>query len=225
MTSTPGTDPRSDPRSELSSEPAAGTGARRGRPGYDTATVLRICVDMFTKHGYDATSMGMLAERLGISKSAIYHHVPSKLDILRQALDAALDPLEEAFQQHLANPEPTALATLRALMAETIEVLIERRPYVLLLLRLRGNSEIEVAAMQRRRQLDRLTATIVEQAIAEGSIRGDLNPGNVARYMFGTINSLVEWLRVDDSMSTESAKRGVISLLFEGLETSRPTLQ
>ena len=213
MTSTPATNPRS--------EASGTTGARRGRPGYDTATVLSICVDMFTKHGYDATSMGMLAERLGISKSAIYHHVPSKLDILRQALAAALDPLEEAFRYHIANPEPTALATLRALMSETIEVLVERRPYVLLLLRLRGNSEVELAAMQRRRKLDRLTASIVEQAIEEGSIRGDLNPGNVARYMFGTINSLVEWLRVDDSMSTESAKRGVLSLLFEGLETSR----
>ena len=65
MASTPGTTPQPTP--------VAATGARRGRPGYDTATVLSICVDMFTKHGYDATSMGMLAERLGISKSAIYH--------------------------------------------------------------------------------------------------------------------------------------------------------
>ena len=104
MTSTPATNPRS--------EASGTTGARRGRPGYDTATVLSICVDMFTKHGYDATSMGMLAERLGISKSAIYHHVPSKLDILRQALDAALDPLEEAFRYHIAkcswNAAPTS---------------------------------------------------------------------------------------------------------------------
>jgi AcrR family transcriptional regulator len=51
--------------------------AKRGRPGYDQQSVLRIAVDVFNRHGYDATSMGILADNLGISKSAIYHHVPS----------------------------------------------------------------------------------------------------------------------------------------------------
>ena len=56
---------------------------KRGRPGYDQESVLSIAVEVFNKHGYDATSMGKLAENLGISKSAIYHHVPSKGDLLR----------------------------------------------------------------------------------------------------------------------------------------------
>ncbi|MEG1445629.1 TetR/AcrR family transcriptional regulator, partial [Glutamicibacter sp.] len=44
--------------------------AKRGRPGYDQETVLRIAVEAFNEYGYDATSMGKLADRLGISKSA-----------------------------------------------------------------------------------------------------------------------------------------------------------
>ncbi len=67
--------------------------ARRGRPGYDQATVLRRAIELFNRQGYDATSMGDLAAELGLTKSAIYHHVPSKEPLLAAALDEALDGL------------------------------------------------------------------------------------------------------------------------------------
>ena len=70
------------------------TAARRGRPGYDQHGILEVAVAAFNEFGYDATSVGVLAERLGLSKSAIYHHVASKDELLRLALDEALDGLE-----------------------------------------------------------------------------------------------------------------------------------
>ena len=64
---------------------------RRGRPGYDAATVLRRAIELFNRQGYEGASMGDLAGELGLSKSAIYHHVPSKESLLAAALDEALD--------------------------------------------------------------------------------------------------------------------------------------
>ncbi len=49
--------------------------ARRGRPGHDQDAVLAAAVRLFIARGYEATSMGDLAEALGITKSSIYHHV------------------------------------------------------------------------------------------------------------------------------------------------------
>ena len=69
------------------------TTPRRGRPGYDADTILRRAIDLFIRQGYEATSMGDLAVELGLSKSAIYHHVPSKEHLLAAALDEALDGL------------------------------------------------------------------------------------------------------------------------------------
>jgi AcrR family transcriptional regulator len=43
---------------------SAGNG-RAGREAYDLASVLDIAVAAFNDHGYEATSMGMLAQRLG----------------------------------------------------------------------------------------------------------------------------------------------------------------
>ena len=53
--------------------PSTGTTTKRGRPGYDQQSVLLIAVDVFNRHGYDATSMGILAENLGISKIGRAH--------------------------------------------------------------------------------------------------------------------------------------------------------
>ena len=70
-------------------EPAA---PRRGRPGHDQAAVLRAAIELFNRKGYDATSIGDVAEELGVTKSAVYHHVPSKEHLLSAASTAASSP-------------------------------------------------------------------------------------------------------------------------------------
>ena len=46
-----------------------------------------MAVELFIAHGYDATSVAAVAERLGLTKSALYHHYDSKEHLLRVALD------------------------------------------------------------------------------------------------------------------------------------------
>ena len=67
---------------------------RRGRPGHDREAVLRAAIDLFITQGYDATSISDLAGALGVTKSAVYHHFPSKESLLAAALDEALAGLD-----------------------------------------------------------------------------------------------------------------------------------
>src|SRR5829696_2506 len=127
---------------------------RRGRPGYDREGVLEVAVRAFNEFGYDATSMGMLADRLGLSKSAIYHHFPSKDAVLESALDEGLGALEAVLRERGATSGSPA-ARLQFVLERAVHVLIERLPYVTLLLRLRGNTPVERAALDRRREFDR----------------------------------------------------------------------
>ncbi|MFJ2621593.1 TetR/AcrR family transcriptional regulator [Glutamicibacter sp. NPDC087344] len=194
---------------------------KRGRPGYDQETVLQIAVEAFNEYGYDATSMGKLADRLGISKSAIYHHVPSKEDLLRLALDEALIPLEsmiEQVRQHAGNADERLEFFLRS----TVRILIAKRSYVTLLLRLRGNTELERKALERRRQMDRELSALVTLAQSEGQLREDLEPRATARLLFGMINSVVDWYRLDGVIDAITLENQAISLLFNGLHTQPP---
>ncbi|WMY79258.1 TetR/AcrR family transcriptional regulator [Citricoccus sp. I39-566] len=195
---------------------AAPKSPRRGRPGYDQDSVLEIAVRVFNRHGYDATSMGMLAEELGVSKSAIYHHVPSKGDLMRLALDHALAPLEAIGESEGATSGST-IERLEFVLRSTIAVLIERQPYVTLLLRLRGNTDIERDALRRRRAVDHTVTDLVVAAQAEGKVRSDVEPRTTTRLMFGMINSLVEWYRPDGPASPAQVEETAIAMIVDGL--------
>jgi len=169
---------------------------RRGRPGYDRQTLLAECVELFNRHGYEATSMGMLATHLGISKSAIYHHVESKEAILDHAVTEALDALEACLDDVVASGVDAG-AQVEAAIRGTLGVLAEKQPEVTLLLRLRGNSAVEVAAVERRRDITRRFGDLLEAAQAAGAVRSDVTPRNLARLALGMINSIVDWYRPD----------------------------
>ncbi|PXY31073.1 TetR/AcrR family transcriptional regulator [Prauserella muralis] len=177
----------------MSTAPQART-TRRGRPGYDLESVLRIAVKLFNERGYDGTSMEDLARRLGITKSAIYHHVPSKQELLRLAVDRALDGLFAVAEEAKA-VDGRAVEQLEFLVRGSVGVLVERLPFVTLLLRVRGNTKVERSALARRREFDRIVAELVARAETEGDIRPDVDPAVTARLLFGMVNSLIEWYR------------------------------
>jgi AcrR family transcriptional regulator len=189
---------------------------RRGRPGHDQETVLQGAVDLFIRQGYDATSMGDLARELGLTKSAIYHHVPGKEHLLALALDEALDALSDRVEQAGTAPG-TAVDRLRDAVRGSVEVLVAHRSAVTLLLRVHGNSEVERDALRRRREVDAVVAGMVADAVAEGSLRSDLPPDLASRLVFGTVNSLVEWVQPEGRYRSEEIADAVVALAFEGL--------
>ncbi|HEY8294282.1 MAG TPA: TetR/AcrR family transcriptional regulator [Micrococcaceae bacterium] len=196
--------------------PSAETTTRRGRPGYDQQSVLRIAVDVFNRHGYEASSMGLLADTLGISKSAIYHHVPSKEELLRLALEEALGALEGILAEDGATGGPPD-SRLEFVLRRTVGVLTAKLPFVTLLLRLRGNTGMERTALARRRAFDHRVAELVAAAQQDGSLRTDIDPRTITRLLFGTINSIVEWYKPGGSLSPDRLADDLITMAFGGL--------
>lgn len=196
--------------------PGGGPPARAGRPGHDQQSVLTIAVGVFNEFGYEATSMGTLAERLGTSKSAIYHHFPSKEEVLNQALEYALGGLE-AILDDPRSRTGAADARLRFVVSEAVRVLCERLPYVTLLLRLRGNTPVERGALDRRRRFNAAMAELVESARKEGTLRTDVDARTITRLLFGMINSIVEWYRPGGLMTPGLLAQDVLAVAFEGI--------
>lgn len=190
--------------------------ARRGRPGYDRDSLVRVCVEVFNRHGYEATSMGTLAQELGISKSAIYHHVKSKEEILEAALSHSLSELERVVTEAEALDVP-AVVELETILRESVNVLTRSLPYVTLLLRLRGNSDLETAALRRRREITLRIAELIRQAQQDGDLRSDINARTASRLAMGMVNSIVDWYRPERADSSAPVAQSVVTLLLEGL--------
>lgn len=191
---------------------------RRGRPGYSLEQLLAVAVAVFNERGYEATTMDELALRLGITKSAIYHHVPSKVELLRLALDRALDALFAVTEEPGATTG-RAIDRLEHVVRGSVGVLAAELPFVTLLLRVRGNSDVERAALQRRRRFDRIVTDLVRAAEQEGDVRPDVDPAVTSRLLFGTVNSLTEWYRPGGPLTPAALADLLVTTTFDGLRT------
>jgi AcrR family transcriptional regulator len=192
--------------------------ARRGRPGHSLESLLAVAVAVFNERGYDATSMEDLAARLGITKSAIYHHVTSKVELLRMALDRALDGLFAVTAEPGATTGP-AIDRLEHIVRGSVRVLASELPFVTLLLRVRGNSPVELAALQRRREFDAIVTDLVRAAAAAGDIRPDVDPAVTSRLLFGTVNSLTEWYQPGRELDAAGLADALVAVSFDGLRS------
>jgi AcrR family transcriptional regulator len=190
--------------------------ARRGRPGYDLESLLQVAVKLFNERGYDGTSMEDLSRKLGITKSAIYHHVPSKQELLRLAVDRALNGLF-AVAHDTEFIEGRAIDRLEHLVRGSVGVLIEQLPFVTLLLRVRGNTKVERTALARRREFDQIVTELVKQAEMEGDVRPDIDPAVTSRLLFGMVNSLTEWYRPRRGSTGAELADAVCKIAFDGL--------
>lgn len=189
---------------------------RPGRPGYDLDSLLSVAVRVFNDKGYDGTSMDVLADRLGISKSSIYHHVAGKEELLELALNRALNALFAVTTEAGATEGPS-IERLEYVVRRSVEILVAELPYVTLLLRVRGNSAVERRALARRREFDEFVSGLAVAAADEGDLRIGIDPHLLSRLLFGTVNSLIEWYRPRSSGSSTDIADAVIALTFDGL--------
>lgn len=186
--------------------------------------MLRRAIDLFNQQGYDATSVADLASDLGVTKSAIYHHFPGKESLLEAALDEALDSLARAVEEALvATRGDSAYARLRATVESSARILVDHLPAVTLLLRVRGNSPVEEAAVSRRRAIDDKLALLVKAAADEGHLRADVDPLVVSRLVFGMVNSLVEWYDPAGTLNADTLAAAISTVVFDGLHVPHPS--
>ncbi|MEU3523018.1 TetR/AcrR family transcriptional regulator [Streptomyces sp. NPDC038707] len=187
------------------------------RDTYTPETLLSVAVRVFNERGYDGTSMEHLSKAAGISKSSIYHHVSGKEELLRRAVSRALDGLFAILEEEHARAGRAA-DRLEHVVRRMVEVLTAELPYVTLLLRVRGNTETERWALERRRDFDHRVAELMKAAAADGDIRGDVEVRLATRLVFGMINSIVEWYRPDvRGASDRDVADAVVQLVFSGL--------
>jgi AcrR family transcriptional regulator len=189
-----------------------------GRQPYDLDDVVDIAVRVFLERGYDGTSMEDLARAAGITKSSFYYHVSGKEELLERGLGRAFDALFGVLDEPEAL-EGRAVDRLRHIVRRIVEIVADRQAEVALLVRARGNTEVEKRALERRREFDRAVTRLVRQAIRDGDVRGDTEPALATRLTLGMAVSVVEWYQPEGSISASALVTAVENLAFRGLLT------
>jgi AcrR family transcriptional regulator len=77
--------------------------------------VLAAALDLFTEQGFEGTSLQQIADRLGVTKAAVYYHFRSKDDLLDALVAPALADLSALLDEagHAARESGRAKLALR----------------------------------------------------------------------------------------------------------------
>jgi AcrR family transcriptional regulator len=183
---------------------------------HDLDSLTAVALEVFRERGYDAASMEHLATAAGLSKASIYHHIKSKEELLGRGFDRALAALFAMLDEPESVNGP-AIYRLHHIVRRVIELEHDLFAEVTVLLRARGNSETERAALDRRRKFDRRIGDLVSLAQQEGSVRSDVDANLAARLAIGTATSIVEWYRPAGRLSVRELADQVIKITFSGL--------
>jgi AcrR family transcriptional regulator len=185
---------------------------------YDRDSLIDVALEVFRTRGYDATSMEHLAAAAGISKASIYHHVSGKEELLDAGLQRALEALEAILTEPGATAG-SAVERLRYVLRRVVELEGELLAEVTVLLRARGNSDIETAAVKRRRAFDQAVAEIIAEGQHDGRVRADIEPGLASRLAIGMATWLVEWYRPGGRLGNDDLANAVVTMVCDGLVT------
>jgi AcrR family transcriptional regulator len=72
--------------------------------------LIEVAVDLFTRYSFAGTSLQMIADELGFTKAAIYHHFRTR----EQLLDAVVEPILERLREIIGAAEKLRGAHARA---------------------------------------------------------------------------------------------------------------
>ena len=107
---------------------AAWTGTRAttdARSRSDTrARIQQVAVELFTEHGYEGTSLREIAERLGVTKAALYYHFRSKEDIIESLVQDFHEQMDELIAW--ARLQPRTAQSRREILVRYMGIVAER---------------------------------------------------------------------------------------------------
>ncbi len=83
--------------------------------------IKAVALELFTEQGYEKTSLREIAERLDVTKAALYYHFKSKDEIVSSFVEDRLDQMDELVAW--AESQPDTLATRRAVIGRYAETM------------------------------------------------------------------------------------------------------
>jgi AcrR family transcriptional regulator len=179
------------------------------------AELTRQAARLFAEKGYHGTSMGDLAEAMGVQKGSLYAHTGSKQDLLYATMREGADAFHaalDAIPDDLPPAEKIRLA-LRAHLRVVADQLEVATVFVREWRYLEGERHEEIVA-ERRRYEERFRA-LFREGRELGELRTDLDDATAALLALSAANWAYTWLR--PGADTDELADRFFHLLVDGI--------
>src|ERR1700741_2112689 len=177
--------------------------------------LTRAAARLFAEKGYHGTSVGDLAEALGVQKGSLYSHIEAKSDLLwevaiegAEAFHAARDRVPE---------EGPVVERIRAALRGHLRVVAQQLDVATVFIRewryLEGERREQFLA-ERRRYEERFRS-LFREGRELGELRTDLDDGTAALLALSAANWAYTWLR--PGVDTDALADRFTALLVDGM--------
>ena len=174
------------------SEPRRGVRRSQARGRATRARLLAAAEELFTRRGYDGTSIGDVAERAGVGVGTVYHHFPDKRAMLLCLIDDWGDRIASERRSEL-ELERFLSGDLRESFHRWLRRSYERlkkQPSLYLVVLGLASRDPEVA--ERHRRIEQLVLgrwrELIEFGQKQGLLRADLDAAAAAFLMNNAID-------------------------------------
>jgi len=183
-------------------------------------TILDAAASLFAERGYGLTTLNDIAESVGIHLTGLYYYHDSKEQLASDIIASNSDHIGAALQEAIASLPVTAGPLAR--ISQAIDTYLDciHAPENLARAAARITSQISSEtrdkALEGTRENNGIWRALIEAAMAEGSIRSDLDPTMIQMALLGSMNWTVEWF--DSERGSPAPFARVIKAAFlEGL--------
>jgi AcrR family transcriptional regulator len=167
-------------------------------------------------HGYDATSLELVAAEAGVTKATIYYHFDAKESIYAAVVLRYLQSAFESLNTAVAESSTAGEALLRIVDDQIDDTLDPARRYVSYQEKLRLADDVHRAVREAQRQYEVRLAEIVTAAQEEGIV-GQGEPRLLAMLMIGTIGRTARWYRPNGAVPEPDFRAALKRFVLHGL--------
>jgi TetR/AcrR family transcriptional regulator, cholesterol catabolism regulator len=177
--------------------------------------LTREAARLFAQKGYHGTSIGDIADALGIQKASLYAHIASKEDLLYETMREGADVFHAALD---AIPEELpAVEKIRLALRGHLRVVAEQLDVATVFVQewryLEGERRDEIVA-ERRRYEERIRE-LFREGREHSELRTDLDEGAAALLLLSAANWAYTWLQ--PGRDTDAVADRFFALLVDGM--------
>jgi len=194
---------------------------RRRDPATKREAVLKTAAQLFLEKSYGRTSLNDVADRLNITKPALYHYFRNKEEILLECYRLGTGLIAEILND-IASHCGTGLEKVEAFIYSYANVMTVS--FGRCVMRLDdGDLSTDALAEVRnyKRKIDRRLRSFIQEGIEDGSIVA-CDPKIAAFSIAGAVNWICQWYEPEGALPAEEIASQFARTLTQGLARKKP---
>ncbi|SAI39863.1 TetR family transcriptional regulator [Bordetella ansorpii] len=186
--------------------------------------IIDVARRLFARHGYQGTSLNMIAAEVGVSKAALYHHFPDKDTLYRSLVATGMRVLFEYVQKDVLASDGTPRGRLYAFMRSSVAYYEQYHDSWVsgsLLFWRSENPEHRALVLEWRDAYEGLLKDAIRDGVGQGLFRPDTNVSLASKFLLSSLNQLSRWYRPDGEKTAPEIMDCFVGMFLNGIEMPR----